>query len=349
MGISVTLFIPELTRPLQAWHRDFGFSPEAPVFSRLLKHADSHKTLSVGFNRSLFSALGFPPNEELPIAKYRVMDTLSDESITGKDLHGSQQTLLCADPVHCEVGMKDVTLTQSVNDLDRTETAELIALLNQHFEENELRFFAAKNGQWYLQLPEKEDLETTVLEDVLGKNIFTSLPSSKDRNWLSLQNEVQMLLHAANINQTREISGLSSINSLWFWGGGDIFEPKLTYDYVFARRSCTEAQVFAKANDTQCSDLLFENIEKLFVKNTDGDVAIILDALIKPAQATDLDSWQHELNRLEKEFIEPMQVLWVKGQLDLSIDTCNGKTFEPLKKPYWKFWKRSLPNLLDLC
>jgi hypothetical protein len=350
MNVSLTLFIPELTQPLSAWNRDFGFSPETPILSSLLNHARINKTNSVGFERSLFSSLGFPDNEELPIAKYRLEDLedIVDQSMTAQQIHESQQTLLCADPVHCEAGMKDVTLTRLVNDLGKTETDELTALLNQHFGEDGLRFFAANNSQWYLQLPEKETVKTTVLADVLGKNIYPCLPTSKDRNWLALQNEVQMLLHSATINQTREISGLPSVNSLWFWGGGDIFKPKQRFDYIFARRNCTEAQVFAKANGTQLSGLSLSGIEKLTAEKTHRQVAIILDQLIEPAQAIDLDSWQRELNKLEKEFIEPLQLLWKKGQLDLSIDNCNGKMLTPLKKYRWKFWKPSSLSLLDL-
>ncbi len=352
MSVSLTLFIPSLTSPLSAWKRDFGFSPESTVFSNWLKHTHIKTTSSVGFERSLFSSLGFPDHEELPIARYRVINEVFHENITGKQLSESQQTLLCADPVHCEAGMKDVTLTQSVRDLGKAETDELITLLNQHFGEDGLHFFAANREQWYLQLPEKETLKTTVLADVQGRNIFPSIPSSTDRNWLALQNEVQMLLHSANLNQTREISGLPSVNSLWFWGGGDVFTANRRFDHVFARENSTEAGLFANANDTRLSGLSLESLEKYIANNAHSHVAIVFDQLIHPAQATDLDSWQDELNRLEKDYIKTLWLLWQgqkKGQLEISIDTCHGKILTPLKSPRWRFWKRSPVNLLDFA
>ncbi len=348
MGVSLSIFVPQLVQPLKAWQDDFGFVPETPVLSSLLAHCHVKKTASIGFERSLFSALGFPGDKELPIARYRICEETFDAGISTSQLRQSQQTLLCADPVHCEVGMNDVTLTEKVNDLSEPESDELIALLNQHFAEDGLRFFAGRRGRWYVQLDKQEVFSGTLLDDVVGKNIFPYLPTSKDRNWLSLQNEVQMLLHAANLNQTREISGLPSVNSLWFWGGGECFKPRLNFDAIFAREACSAAQVFAKASGTQWCDLSFDNIEKLLSQNTHRNLAVIFDQLVEPAQMTDIDRWQAELNGLEKAFIEPLQAAWKKGHVDLSLDTCYGKIFTPLKTMRWKFWQSPDISLLDL-
>ncbi len=348
MSASLTLFIPALTSPLPGWKREFGFVPESPVLSAWLNSAHIESTSVSGFQRSLFSALGFPDDQELPIARYRIKHELSLDSASGKHYSESPQTLLCADPVHCEAGMKDVTLTQQVRDLGTTETDALISLLNSHFTENGLHFFAASNAHWYVQLPEKEAFASTLLADVYGQNIFPCLPQSSDRNWLALQNEVQMLLHTANINQTREISGLSSVNSLWFWGGGDLFRPSQRFDHVFASLQSTEAQIFANANGTCLSDLSLAGI-KHAASSTQGHIAIVLDQLLAAAQATDLDNWQAELNILEQDFIEPLWQFCLKAKLDININTCAGKILTPLKKPRWKFWKPASINLLDLA
>ena len=360
MSASLTVFIPQLIPPLALWRRDFGFVPESPIFSSLLINYQVNNTGACGFARSLFSATGFSANKELPLAKYRVLSDSLMGSISGKELHRSQNTLLCADPVHCEAGMKDITLTHRVNDLSDTETKELLQLLNQHFAEDGLRFFAArksdKPASWYCQLPAKESFNSAVLDEVVGENIFSFLPKSKHRNWLSLQNEVQMLLHSAPLNQTREIAGQNSVNSLWFWGGGEVFKAAQPFDHIYARSSCSEAQMLAEVTGREITGLP-EHAEKLLdiitsnalSGNSQYNAAMLLDQLIQPAQMNDLDSWQHDLNKLEEDFIKPLWILQQQGKLGLSIDTCSGKKITPLQKPRWKFWKKSSVNLLDLA
>ena len=52
-------------------------------------------------------------------------------------------------------------------------------------------------------------------------------------NWMRLQNELQMVLHAHPVNAAREDAGKPTINGVWFWGGGVM--PKLVrphYDLI---------------------------------------------------------------------------------------------------------------------
>lgn len=56
---------------------------------------------------------------------------------------------------------------------------------------------------------------------VLGKPANPFIEQSREQlGWYKLLNEMQMFLHAHELNQDRERRGLLPINSLWFWGAG---------------------------------------------------------------------------------------------------------------------------------
>ncbi len=58
---------------------------------------------------------------------------------------------------------------------------------------------------------------------VLGKVANPYIEQSRQHlGWYKLLNEMQMFLHQHEVNQQRVQRGLLPINSLWFWGGGNL-------------------------------------------------------------------------------------------------------------------------------
>lgn len=341
MPSNITLFIPQLIYPLKTWQQDFGFEPQTPIFSMLFRHYKSSDTSCVGLYRSLFSALGLSNEEELPVAQYRYINN----QITPK-------MLICADPVHCEVGINDITLTHVIDDLTRDEAEEIISQLNQHFSQDGLEFLLDEVQQWYLSLPQTETFESTELENVIGKNIFPFLPCSESRNWQATQNEVQMLLHLSGINQSREIAGLPTINSLWFWGGGQGFIAETgtnPVNQVFGNGDYTK--IIAKAGKCSLKPLPKngdEIVKTMINHEKQGDVFVILDQLVNPALSNDLESWQQQVNNLEQLFLEPLMHGLKQGKITLQIDSCDGQRITPLKIPTLKAYFVKPKSLLKL-
>lgn len=348
MPSHVILFIPELIKPLKTWQKDFGFDAISPVFSTLFTYYKRSNTSSVGLDRSLFSALGLSRDEELPIAQYRYSNDLK-----------TAQMLICADPVHCEVGINDITLTHVIDDLTRDEAEEIILQLNQHFNQDGLEFLLDDAQHWYLALPLLEQLEkqevfnSTELDQVIRKNIFPFLPQSDARNWKVIQNEVQMLLHLSSINQSREIAGLPTANSLWFWGGGkagiENESAKNRVKLVFGNTD--KATLIAKAGKCDCKPLPShgdEIVETMIQQNNQGDVFVILDQLLKPALSSDLQTWQQQLSHIEQQFIEPLMQASQQGTITLQIDSCDGQRITPLKTPLWKKLFKKPQSLVTL-
>lgn len=355
MPPKLILFLPELTRPLKIWNQDFGFEPKAPVLSSLFQAHRCQETSGIGLERSLFSALGLPAKDELPMGKHRFLAHQKTSASTIKP----DSMLVCADPVHCEVGMKDISLTQAIDDLSRDDSLELMATLNQHFGDDGLSFLLDDDLNWYVSLPTQENFQSTVTDDVVGKNIFNYLPRSESRNWQKIQNEVQMLLHLSNLNQTREIAGLPSVNSLWFWGGGASFDPEISFNVVFGGdvRGKSIAHAAAcnwKALPEQGRELVeFVTNAKNSALDTTFDISsetiVILEQLVKPALVNDLDSWQEQVNIIENQYIKPLMQAWKNSEIELTIDTCNGQKITPLQPTAWKFWKHKKGvSLMDL-
>ncbi len=365
MSSNIILFIPELIQSLKTWHQDFGFEPKTPVFSSLFAHYKSIDTSSVGLDRALFSTLGLPTEEELPIAQYRY--TTNNKK--------TPQMLICADPVHCEVGINDITLTHVIDDFTRDEAEEIISQLNQHFSQDGLAFLLDDAQQWYLALPpsplsssqQQEAFESTELDRVIGKNIFPFLPKSEMRNWKVIQNEVQMLLHLSSINQSREIAGLSTANSLWFWGGGKEFIVDDTevannpannlannpVNMVFGNKN--KASLIAKAGKcdfkplpSRGDEIVKYLIEQKNSKKEQAETLVILDQLLIPALSNDLQTWQQQLNHIEQQFIEPLMQASKQGKITLQIDTCDGQRIMPLKIPVWKKLFQKPQSLFNL-
>ena len=330
---TVILCIPQLLQPLELWRKDFLFEPKAPELEQLLRQFDVIQNKPTqGLDASLFDVLGMTENQELPVAYYRYQ--------THEKLK-PQKALLCADPVHLEVGMNDITLTETISDLTSDEAEEILEDLNKHFKQDDLEFIQGSARQWYIILPQEESIETTPLSQVLRKNIAKYQPKSQARNWQVIQNESQMILHSCAVNQQREMAGLTTVNSLWFWGGGQPLQTKHDVVNIYCNKTAeSSAELIAKAAGCQ-SSVLTNNLPKF----ESGKTLIILDQLFFAAVHDNLDLYQQELSQLDEKIIKPLRKAWQAGEIELLIDGCDGRILKPIKLKAWKFWGKKPVSL----
>lgn len=124
-----------------------------------------------------------------------------------------------ADPVSL-IADRDqlVVMPGKLANLTMAEAEPLVALLNQHFHQ-EFKIEIATPHRWYLQPIEPLQMQAIPLEGAAGGSAGKLQPTGKDammvQNWL---NEIQMLLHTAEVNQRREAVDQLQINSIWIWG-----------------------------------------------------------------------------------------------------------------------------------
>lgn len=338
------LFVPYLLQSLNTWYQDFIFDVEAEHFSTLLTQFTHLKTgRPQGINSAFFHTLN-PATEELPIAYYRHQVQLAS----------TLEGLVCADPVHLEIGMKDVTLTHQITDLSNAEAKELIAILNHHFAQDGLQFIFGSNQSWYVLLAEHEtlqshDLDSLLLQNIIEKSICSD-PRTDQRNWQVIQNETQMLLHGADVNRQREAAGLKPVNSLWFWGAGKPQNHRLfTMDKIYAgsgASSTLRGQLFCAAalcepqallELPETSDDMTLLLKQITHKKTATHV-LLLEQLFVPAIENNLDDFQQALTHIDKQLIKPLLQAWKNNEIDIVIDCCDANVLKPLKVPAWKFY-----------
>lgn len=135
-------------------------------------------------------------------------------------------TWACARPVHLLTGLDHLQLSPAPLDLDAQEGAALLADINRHLDGTGWRFHPSHDGEWMLECPQA--ICCTTLEPSLaaGRNLRELMPGGPDGARVrSLMNELQMLLHAHPVNESRERRGEPTVNSLWLWGFGAALPP----------------------------------------------------------------------------------------------------------------------------
>ncbi len=130
---------------------------------------------------------------------------------------------LYATPVHLVLQRDSFSLAEPAPlPLEKDEIATLTSAFNKHFGVDETQFFWHEN-RWFLRLENNPNIQTTVPEMALNKDVRAYLPKGDGATqWASFTNEIQMLLFEHPVNQAREAKRLSVINSIWCYGLGQI-------------------------------------------------------------------------------------------------------------------------------
>ncbi len=209
---------------------------------------------------------------------------------------------LRADPVHVRAAQDRLTLhAAGALGMAAPEAEALAATLAAHFAPDGIALHAVARERWYARVPAADVPETTPLDAALGRDLFGLLPRGGGRiNWRSALTEAQMLLSTHPVNAEREARGLPAVNSVWFWGGGELPArvehryAEVHADDVFARGlgRASGASVHALPSGIGAVDLVAAGSRAL----------VVLDALAAPMRAGDLDAWRAAAARLDADW-----------------------------------------------
>ncbi|MFN3234261.1 MAG: hypothetical protein ACE365_02450 [Gammaproteobacteria bacterium] len=212
---TVTLAIPELLSGLDPRDRVALDSASFPMFETLMSKATKFKTEISGFEPLLRMAFSLPPHLPLPAAR-----------ITGKrdGLPVDQEYWMRADPVHIQTDQTSAYLMgNDTLDIDDEEQTALVSDLNEWLVQDGLTLIPGQQKRWYLKSEKPFGISTHYYYDCLGKSIGHCLPRGEQKNrWRSLLTELQMVLFRHPVNEARKAKGIPEINSLWFWGEGNV-------------------------------------------------------------------------------------------------------------------------------
>ncbi|WP_353571301.1 hypothetical protein [Candidatus Albibeggiatoa sp. nov. BB20] len=216
----------------------------------------------------LFDLFGFDA-QDLPIAPvtYLVDSPDFDENAL----------YLRADPVYLQADRDRVLLfdaDSALQDITLDQAQQLVSTLNQHFAQDGLHFLAPTPTRWYLKLTKEiqPKLKLSDLSEVKGADIHDYMPDGEDKlQWRSYLNEIQMLLYQNPVNEQREADRALPVNSVWFWGMGQLPElPKNHWLQVWSHDVLAKglAQLTHVAHDglpSQVDDVLQQTGEQLIV------------------------------------------------------------------------------------
>lgn len=332
------LIIPGFLGPLGRLE-EAGIEPRTPILDNLLAKADRSEVGGDDYLSTLFGLFGYsaPQGADWPSAALcRLAE--GGEVDAGYWLH--------ADPVLLKPDMDRLLLFDGRSlEISPEEAGGLREQILGHFSDQDWRLEQAAPERWYLRLPDTPALATHPLHRVAGRNLFPFLPEGADRGrWRGLLNEIQMLLHHADINQARRAAGRPEVNGLWLWGGGrspvaaDSGWQRVYADHPLAAGLARHAGVE-----------LHTPSEHLDQAGIEGECLMYRDDLLQPLLDADSAAWSRNLERLEP-LLETLSDALRQSRIEaLLIYPCNGHSYCVTRSGLRRFWRRrkSITALLD--
>jgi len=256
-----------------------------------------------------------------------------------------------ADPVHLRADMDHAVLTSSKDlDISNNESKVLCETLNQHFNQDGLRFIALQNEQWFVLTEKEIHLSTTPLVEAVGRNVNFILPEGEHATrWKQLLTEAQMLMFSHEVNVTRESNGFMSVNSLWFHGSGELPE---TLDNTHGRvvsevgSVCSNQDVLKGLAKLVSSDYLpvpdtvNEYARHLLAYKNKSIHVLHLSEIEHLVNYTDVSLWLDKLTELVDHWIYPLLKVANKNNIKVILYPCNKKQYHFSKYDYLKFWQQ---------
>lgn len=333
---GVHLVVPGLFGPMPGLD-DRGLWPAVPNLERLLGRADGGTVGGTDLATTLFALfdVAMQPQRDPPSAPLCFLaDT--GEAAGGFWLH--------ADPTHLRPDQDRLLLFDSRHlGLSEEEGGSLVDLFNAHFSDAGLRLQAPRADRWYLRADQPQRLSTHSLDATVGRNINSLLPRGEDaRRWIGLLNEVQMLFHQSAVNRRREAAGKPAVNSLWFWGGGEMPErpgaavfARVLADHPLARGLGAWASVPLMPGAggeplPPASDLV------------DGTL-VVLQGLLLPVLDVDPVSWKQAMEALDRALMPWIEAMRRRGIATLSLYPCNGRRYVIDRRSWRRLWRRRTP------
>jgi len=312
-----------------------GLHPRATALETMLALGNTTVKPALDRDAWLCEAFSIPRQNDWPVAPLL---------LRADGVDPEKYFWLRADPVQLRPDRSRLVLAAAIHDLNIKESTALVAALNQHFAPDGIVFHAAAPQSWYLRAERAPRIATTPLAQAIGRDIDRHLPRGEDAlAWHRIINEAQMTLHEHPVNAAREARGLLAVNSVWPWGGG-VLPSHITAPYAAVWSDAPLALALAAAT---CHPLP-PNAGAWFVKHSGGATQLLtFSALENAAQSGDLDAWQTELIKLDRDWITPLLAALRKRDIAgiKLVMPGTGQSIETELMPShrWRWWQRRRP------
>ncbi len=244
---------------------------------------------------------------------------------------------LRADPVYLQPDRTQAVLVASdALQLQDDECAALLATLNEHFAADGWRFFAPHPQRWYLKLAKPEVISTTPLHEVMGQSVHEHLPQGDTQvEWHNRLNELQMLLHNHEVNAQRIEAGLMPVNSVWFWGEGEL--PNINaspWGKVYSDDEVVRA--LSQLIQVECAPLADFDTNALQGRNL-----VVMTDCYASVQNKDVFHWLDCLKSVQRQYLLPLLDGLKCGDINsLNLLPVNGHGYQLNRKQLRRWWQR---------
>ena len=188
------------------------FIPQSEYLNQLIKLCDYSIIRNNSFEKEVCNDFNIEQQNDYPIAAI-----LADEEFTSD----SKYTFFQATPCYFSLQRDYYKFEKNLeNECSPDELKILCADLNQHFSDNDQKFFIFER-KLFFATKKYTNISTYFPEEINQVPNRSFLPFGQDEVWWhKFINELQMFLFDYLINKKREESNQYPINSIWFSGGG---------------------------------------------------------------------------------------------------------------------------------
>ena len=188
------------------------FIPQSEYLNQLIKLCDYSIIRNNSFEKEVCNDFNIEQQNDYPIAAI-----LADEEFTSD----SKYTFFHATPCYFSLQRDYYKFEKNLeNECSPDELKILCADLNQHFSDNDQKFFIFER-KLFFATKKYTNISTYFPEEINQVPNRSFLPFGQDEVWWhKFINELQMFLFDYLINKKREESNQYPINSIWFSGGG---------------------------------------------------------------------------------------------------------------------------------
>jgi len=325
-GKSVNLLVPGLFRSFQLGEIDSGSVADGFFIQKLIAKSDDITPFSQCITTEYRSTL--------PLAYYEYLASGLDEPFN--------QNILFADPVNLELKSDHILAWPiSLQSDDLQNLSKIINIFNEHFSEDGISLEISSHGRVFCHSKSLSPADMIPVNEVLGRDIKHFLPSGTDaKDWLSIFNETQMLLHEKLTYEERIIGG-RELNSFWFWGGGQLennFDKNISYlgDARWLKGFCGYYNV---------NLFTIEHIQK----STGNSLYCIDESLLEASSVGDYKNWINMLTKIENEIILPLYNLLLSGDIEsLIIHESPEIAYKCTKKQRYRILRKPV-SLESIC
>ena len=344
-NMSLTLFVPglmwfedsryrELVRQLPQQQR------RLPVLELMISRSEKSRINATSFESALFELfhLEKPDSGDYPIG------ALSYYLHSGEI---SRRWYMRADPVYMQPNRDHLLLLgNDMIDISTQDAEQLVGDINKTYFDTpwEIKMLSARH--WVLEMDQAPNIQTHSLANVTGRNINDYLPYGDDATgWHALLNELQMLLHSHAVNRDREMRGLPTVNSVWFWGAGQL--PRVDgdnkqQDFVQCWSQHPTVLALARYCGIPRVDLPEDGDAWLKYAITPGNHLLMLDDLNVPVSLVDPYQWWQSLLMIEQQWLQPLLSALQNGDLaKLCVISDSGQRLNLTPALSKRWWKRS--------